>query len=464
MLFSDPNFIFRALPLFLIIYYIAPYKARTWVLFAAGLLFYAVNAPAYVILLLFAIVINYALSSGISAQQKGIYTASLVFNLAILAGFKALSACEFTLILPDDTVLRAVIPLGLSFYVFKLISYQTDLYRGDIKRASLADLGAYIADFTQIISGPIGRYSHTLGNPNRIMDSSERFISRFRNALSHICDGLTYFIAGLFLKVIIADHLTILWKELGTVGYDSISTPLAWLGVLIYSLNLYYDFWGYSLMAAGLGVMLGFDFIRNFKNPYAATGVADFYRRWHITLGEWFKDYVYIPLGGSRRGGLRTMINLCIVWLLTGIWHGVTLNYLIWAGILLLLILWEKFVLSRAETLYYIFGHIHVWLIIPLTWIIFALRDLGDLRSYFMRLIGLTTQGAVINSSDVTRVMADGWIYIVLGLICLLPGVRRTFNRHRFGAVWTLLLFIMFWLSVYSLCGAVTNPFMYMSF
>ena len=139
-------------------------------------------------------------------------------------------------------------------------------------------------------------------------------------------------------------------------------------------------------------------------------------------------------------------------------------NYLIWAGILLLLILWEKFVLSHSETLSLIFGHIHVWLIIPLTWIIFALRDLGDLRSYFCRLIGLTLPGCVINSSDISRVFADGWIYIVLGLVCLLPGVRRAFNRLRFGAVWTILLFIMFWLSVYSLSGAMTNPFMYMSF
>ncbi len=464
MLFSDPDFIFRALPLFLIIYYIAPYKLRTWVLFLAGLLFYAVNAPATLPLLILAIVINYALSSGTASGKKIVFTIAVIFNLGILIVFKALCACDFTLILPDDTVLKAALPLGISFYVFKLISYQADLYTGRIKRAAFKDLGAYTADFTQIISGPIARFSHTLDNPNRITDSSERRISRFKNALSHICDGLTYFIAGLFLKIIIADHLTVLWKELGTIGYDSISTPLAWLGVVIYSLNLYFDFWGYSLMAAGLGVMVGFKFIRNFKNPYAATSVSDFYRRWHITLGEWFRDYVYIPMGGSRKGGVRTAFNLFTVWLLTGIWHGVTLNFLIWAGILLVLILWEKFVLSKNEIIFQIFGHIHVWLIIPLTWIVFAMRDFGDLKAYFMRLIGLTVPTSVINTSDYTRVWAEGWIYIVTGLICLFPGVRRSFNKHRFGVVWTILLFIMFWLSIYSYCGAVTNPFMYMSF
>ncbi len=464
MLFSDSVFIFRALPLFLLIYYIAPYKARTWVLFLTGILFYAVNAPAYTILLMIAIAVNYAFSSGISRGHRTPFICSTVFNVLILAGFKALSACDFTLILPDDTVLKAVLPLGISFYMFKLISYQTDLYRGNVKRAPFGDLGAYTSDFTQIISGPIGRFEHTLDNPNRITDSSERSLSRFKNALSHICDGLTYFIAGLFLKVMIADHLSILWKELGTIGYDSISTPLAWLGVLIYSLNLYYDFWGYSLMAAGLGVMVGFKFIRNFKNPYASSSVTDFYRRWHITLGEWFRDYVYIPLGGSRRGGARTALNLCIVWLLTGIWHGLTPNYLIWAGILLVLILWEKFVLSKNETLYHIFGHIHVWFVIPVTWIIFAMSDFSDLKNYLLRMAGFQLPSSVINASDYSRVWEEGWIYLVMGLICLFPGVRRSFNRHRFDVIWTIMLFIMFWFSIYSICGAVTNPFMYMSF
>ena len=464
MLFSDLNFIFRALPLFLIIYYITPYKLRKALLLLAGLAFYTISAGYFVIVLAGAVVINHVLSAGVSRKQKFPFILSVIINSGLLIGFKIASSLGLSVTLPDGSIFDLILPLGISFYVFKLISYQADLYMGRVKRASFINFAVYITDFTQIVSGPIGRFEDSIVNTNRIISSSEKAKTRLKGALSNISDGLTYFVAGMFLKIILADHLAILWNEIGTIGYDSISTPLAWLGVFIYSMNLYYDFWGYSLMAAGLGVMLGAVFVRNFRNPYAAKSVSDFYRRWHITLGDWFRDYVYIPLGGSRCGHMRTILSLSVVWFLTGLWHGLTINYLMWALILLILIICEKFILSRHETLYAVVGRINVWLIIPLTWIVFALRSFGDLKMYFMRLVGYVPSSAVINASDYSGILTEGWIYIAASAIMLLPVIRRSFMEHRRGKVWTVLLFIMFWLCIYSICGAVTNPFMYMSF
>ena len=357
-----------------------------------------------------------------------------------------------------------IIPLGMSYYTFKLISYQADIYRGQIKKTSILQLSEYILLFPQFISGPISRFSCIQDNTNRIIVSTERFRARMRNALDHIEDGLKIFIPGLFFKVIIADHLALLWNEIGTIGYANISVPLSWIGVFVYSMNLYFDFWGYSLMAAGLGVMIGFGFIRNFNNPYAASSVTDFYRRWHMTLGEWFRDYVYIPLGGSRNGKFKTLINLCVVWILTGLWHGISLNFFIWAGVLLILILCEKFILSRNETIHSIAGRINVLILIPLSWIVFALPTVSSIKEYFMRLFGITQQGAVINPDDYINILSEGKWYMLIAFILLFPGIRTQFNRHKNSKVLIVLLFVMFWVSVYSLAGAMMNPFMYMSF
>ena len=426
--------------------------------------FYTFSAGYFVIVLVSAVVINYALSSGVVRKKKAPFVTAIVIDSGLLAAFKITSALGLGIPFPDGSIFKLVLPLGISFYVFKLISYQADLYMGRTGKASFINLAVYVTDFTQIVSGPIGRFGDSIVNTNKIISSSEKPLTRLKGALSNISDGRTYFIAGMFLKIILADHLAILWNEIGTIGYDSISTPLAWIGVFVYSMNLYLDFWGYSLMAAGLGVMLGAVFIRNFKNPYSAKSVSEFYRRWHITLGDWFRDYIYIPLGGSRHGSLRTIFSLSVVWFLTGLWHGVTVNYLMWAGVLLILIICEKFILSRNETLYSVIGRINVWVIIPLTWIVFAIRSLSELEAYFMRLFGFVPSTAVINASDYSRILSEGWFYIAASAVVLIPGIRTSFIEHRRDKVWSVLLFIMFWLCIYSICGAVTNPFMYMSF
>ncbi len=449
MLFSDLNFIFRALPLFLLVYYLVPYKARPAAITLSSLLFCAVNLREYTLIPVAAILINHILSLFTVKKNKAALAVSVILNASMLGFFKFGGL---------------MIPLGMSYYTFKLISYQVDIYRGQIRKLSIHHLAEYILLFPQFISGPISRYAYVCDNTNRIILSTERFTSRMRNALDHIEDGLKYFIPGLFFKVIIADHLALLWNEIGTIGYGNISVPLSWMGVFVYSMNLYFDFWGYSLMAAGLSVMIGFGFIRNFNSPYAASSVTDFYRRWHITLGEWFKDYVYIPLGGSRNGKFKTLINLCIVWILTGLWHGISLNFFIWAGGLLILILCEKYILSRNKTVHAVAGRINVLILIPLSWIVFALPSLDSIKDYFMRLFGVLPQGAVINPNDYINIFSEGKWYMLIALILLFPGIKTQFNRHKNSKVLIMALFIMFWLSVYSLAGSMTNPFMYMSF
>ena len=462
LLFSDMLFIFRILPVFLIIYYLFPRKIRPWVSIPFSLLFYVKNAGEYTVVLLAALLLNFGLSFLTAKKSKIALVFSVIINASLLMGFKILSAIGFTLHLPEGREFVILLPLGISFYTFKLISYQADLYRQKYPVANFGDFAAYIMDFTQVICGPIARFNEWKAGFTE--PGPKGFKNRFREAFIQISEGLTFFITGLFFKVIIADHLSILWNSIGTIGYMNLSVPMAWIGVFVYSLNLFYDFWGYSLMASGIGVMMGHKHIRNFKDPYGATSVSDFYRRWHISLGTWFKDYIYIPLGGSRKGGLRTAINLIIVWVLTGIWHGITPNFHIWAGALLLLILWEKFVLSKNKVVLRIFGQFHVLVLVPLTWVVFALPKFKDLGDYFLRLFGQHIEGSVINARDYMNILGDGWLFLFLAVFCLIPGIRDFLEKEKYRVFTTILLFILFWISVFSASGASLNPFMYMNF
>ncbi|MBE5999263.1 MAG: MBOAT family protein, partial [Sarcina sp.] len=261
-----------------------------------------------------------------------------------------------------------------------------------------------------------------------------------------------------------ADRLGILWNEIIKIGFESISTPLAWLGAAGYSLELYYDFWGYSLMAAGLGLMLGFKFVQNFAHPYAACGIADFYRRWHATLGSWFRDYVYIPLGGSRGGALTTVRNLLVVWLLTGFWHGGTLNFLIWGVVLGLLIIWEKFVVADLMDRVPLLGHLHVIVLIPLTWVVFAITDLKELAVYFSRLFPFFGTGVAVNKGDFAKYLGIYWPFFAAAVLLCIPFVYKSIVWKRKNPLVLALLFLLFWVSVYFSSISAGNPFMYFSF
>jgi alginate O-acetyltransferase complex protein AlgI len=396
--------------------------------------------------------INYILGQMVFSADKGgekksnriAFYAALFVDVGSLVVFKLLSGLTN----------KVVLPLGFSFYLFKMISYQADLFRGEIKRQpEILDTVVYFTMFTQVTQGPIMRYN------NVGFEKRERTVS-----VKAFNDGMFFFVLGLGMKVLVADPLSILWNEISKIGYESISTPLAWMGAVGYSLRLYMDFWGYSLMAAGIGMMLGFHFVVNFMHPYWAYGIADFYRCWHTTLGSWFRDYVYIPLGGSRKGRLRTALNLIVVWLLTGLWHGITPNYLIWAGVLVLLILWEKFVAARLMDALPILGHLHVWFFIPLTWVIFAIPDVNGILSYFQRLFPFFGSGINVNRGDYIKQMINYWPYLGAGLMLCTPHWYRLIVKNRRRMPVMIIMAAVFWISVYRIVIAASNPFMYFSF
>ncbi len=450
--FSDLNFIFRFLPIFLVAFYLTPVKFRTWTLLFGSLLFYAVGDFRMLPALLAAVVVNFLFAKAQTGEKS---KSLLFFILAIDAGM----LIEFKIL--GQYVDKALLPIGISFYIFKMISYQMDVYRGKVdKDAAFIDVAAYFTMFPQVVSGPIMRFDRYLEN------KALREKTSLSEIVESIEDGLRFFVAGLAMKVLLADHLAMLWKDIGTIGYESISTPLAWLGAVTYSLELYFDFWGYSLMAAGIGVMIGFPFITNFDHPYGSGSVSEFYRRWHATLGSWFRDYIYIPLGGSRKGELRTIFNLLVVWLVTGFWHGITMNFIIWGLSLCFLIICERlFVLKKLPApLSKFVGKVNVLILIPLTWVVFAISDPEMLGMYFSRLFPFTGSGVAVNQGDFLKNIGIYWTVLLPSLILLIPRVYDFWANRRNRVIFNIIWIILFWACIYSLAGAAGNPFMYFKF
>ena len=460
--FSGLEFIFRFLPVFMIIYWIIPSTYRDAFLFVGSLVFYASGAKWFTLLLLGLVLVNYLFGELVwvmpgrrrKTQQRQMLIAIVVIDAVVLIVFKVLAL----------KVKSTLLPLGLSFYIFKMISYQADLYLEKMhKRPSFMQAAAYFTMFPQIAQGPIMRFTQGwIEKPTNIRRRTvymERAVS-----LQKIEDGLSFFVIGLGMKVLIADRLGILWNEIVKIGFESISTPLAWLGAVGYSLELYFDFWGYSLMAGGIGLMLGFRFIQNFIHPYAACGITDFYRRWHATLGSWFRDYVYIPLGGSRCSSAAVIRNLMIVWLLTGFWHGGTLNFIIWGLALGLMIVWEKFVVKDLIRRVPLIGHLHVIILIPLTWVIFAITDLKELGMYFTRLFPFFGTGVAVNRGDFGKYIGIYWPFLAAGVLLCVPVFYNLLVWKRKNPLVIALLLVIFWVSVYFASISAGNPFMYFSF
>ena len=278
-------------------------------------------------------------------------------------------------------------------------------------------------------------------------------------------DGLKYFVLGLGMKVLLADRLAILWNDLQMIGFQSISTPLAWLGAVGYSLQLYFDFWGYSLMAAGLLVMLGYEFIENFNHPYASRTISEFYRRWHVTLGSWFRDYVYFPMGGSRCSGKKLIMNLAVVWLLTGLWHGNGGNFLIWGAVLGLFIILEKRFYGKFLQKIPVLGNLYVLILIPLTWVVFAISNLKQLSIYFGRLFPfIGGPGLAVNSQDIFKYGQNYAPFLIAGMLLCIPAIMNFYEKHKKNPIIILLLAVIFWFSVYFIASSAGNPFMYLNF
>lgn len=460
MIFSSIEFLLFFLPLFLVLYGLTPKKYKNVTLLSGSLIFYAAGEPEFLVPLMVSVVVNYFFglhlgrrsrrkknrkNEKLEKKRKWLFPLAVAFNIAILIVFKYVA--------PD------ALPLGISFYTFQILSYLIDLRRDEQTReTSFIKFATYVVMFPQLVSGPIVTYGEV----------REELENRAFTAKG-VQEGLKVFTMGLAAKVLLADTFGILWKDVQVIGFESISTPMAWLGAIGFSLNIYFDFWGYSLMAVGTGRMLGFELPHNFKNPYIATTVRDFYRRWHMTLGRWFCRYVYIPLGGNRKGELRTILNLLAVWLLTAIWHGNTANFLIWGMLLWFLIVLER----QAEAIGLIrlmekvpgklFSHLYLWAVIPVTWMCFAITDLGQLQIYLGRMFGLI-EGSSVNARDWYKALTEYGVLFAIGALGCTPAAGKLFRKFKDSILGILLLAALFWLCVWRLQQAGQNPFMYLKF
>ena len=434
-------------------------------------MFYGIGEPLYLCLIICSVLVNLGIglfidrSERLSGKRLWLIT-GLLYNFGLLFFFKytnffleningVLKLCHSGTQLK---LLELTLPLGISFYTFQIVSYIIDVYRGKVKADhSVISLGAYLCMFPQLIAGPIVVYSDIR------RELHERTIT-----IHNLDDGLKTFILGLGFKVLLANRVGTLWNEVCTIGFESISTPLAWLGSLAYSMQLYFDFCGYSLMAIGLGKMLGFTIPENFHHPYLSRSVTDFWRRWHITLGAWFREYVYIPLGGNRKGRIRTIVNLGIVWLLTGFWHGAAWNFILWGVFIFLLEILEKNlllpVLNHKSIAAHIFSHIYMILYILVSWTIFAISDFNQLAMYLARMFPFFGMGHTLNSYDFVKYLTDYGVLLICCILFCTAGPEKLYHRFKNKLGGIVIALIIFWYSVYYLAIGMNNPFLYFRF
>lgn len=464
MVFSSLNFVLIFMPVFFACYYIVPDKWKNAVLLIGSLSFYLVGTlktPYHFALFVLSIIVDFKVGVGIEKYQKhkkAILASGILFHLIALSVFKY-SDFVFSQLAPFIPKLSEIpslgLPIGISFYTFQGISYIADVYRGKTKaEKSILRYAVYIAMFEQLIAGPIVTYSR--------VKSSLR--SRKINASAVLC-GLGMFIFGLGLKVLLANPIGKLWSQTLAIGFESVSTPLAWMALFAYSFQIYFDFFGYSLMAVGLGKMLGFKLPKNFDHPYMSLTVTEFWRRWHITLGSWFREYVYIPLGGNRCSKARNLFNLLFVWLLTGIWHGAGYNFLLWGFILFLLIATEKYLTGKFLNSHPAIGHIYMLLIIPLTWAVFAVSDMRELGILFTRLFPFFGTGALsVFKYDFLKYLKEYYPFFIASILFSTRLPYKLLERIRNSVLVPILLLAIFSASIYCMYKGFDDPFLYFRF
>lgn len=468
MVFSSLTFLFYFLPAFLLLYFLAPAALKNAVIFGASLVFYfygVKDRPFYVILMLMSVGVNYAAARRMDAcakdgGRKRWLILGLGWNLGCLFVFKYLDFAIANIngisgrlgVKVQLPYARLILPIGISFYTFQISSYLIDVYRKQIRaERSVLALGTYLCMFPQLIAGPIVTYSQV----------QKQLWSR-THSLADVEEGLREFTIGLALKVLIANRVGNLWVQVNSIGFESISTPLAWLGIAAYSFQIYFDFYGYSLMAKGLGQILGFSFPDNFRDPYLARSMTDFWRRWHMTLGSWFREYVYIPLGGSRSRRIR---NLFVVWMLTGLWHGAGWNFILWGMFLFLLIAAEKSGLQKLLEEFSFLGHVYMCLVIPLSWLLFAVSDLGQIKIYLYRLFPFLgqTAGTVFGGDFIKYGSSHVWA-LAAALLCCTGIPRKIYEAGKYRFSTAFLLVFLFWACVYCMYQGMDDPFLYYQF
>lgn len=460
MVFSSLLFLFIFLPAVLLLYFSSPWRIKNLVLFAASLIFYAWGEPIYIAIMLLSTVTDYCFGLLLSrpnmsaGKRKGIVVFSIIINLALLGFFKYadflihnVNALLGTSIPPTDLPL----PIGISFYTFQSMSYIIDIYRGTAKaQRNWLDFGTFVALFPQLVAGPIVHYKTVAEQLKHRTVTMDMF-----------AEGVQRFIIGLAKKVLLANNIGLLWDGISSSSPGSLPALTAWIGIIAFAFQIYFDFSGYSDMAIGLGLMFGFRFNENFNKPYTATSITDFWRRWHISLSTWFRDYVYIPLGGNRHGIWKQLRNIMIVWLLTGIWHGASWNFLLWGLYFGVVLIFEKWIgLRLLQRVPAWVRHTYALVLILIGWVFFAFEDLGEMGAYFAAMVGAGGQPLLDNNS--LYLLYTNAILLILLVVASLPARKRESSSG--GGVRLVWHGILFFLSVAYLVDATFNPFLYFRF
>ena len=472
MVFSSLLFLFRFLPLVLILYYAVPARARNLVLLLVSLVFCAWGEPVYVILMIVSILISWTggllvdhyMHMGRTRAARVSLVVSVAGGLSLLGFFKY---ADFVLRTINDIahsdipLLELALPIGISFYTFQTISYIIDVYRGSARvQKNIISYGAYVTMFPQLIAGPIVQY--------KTIDEQLRFR---RESSDEFAEGVMRFMTGLGKKVLLANNAGILWDSIRVMDTGSMPALTAWIGIAAYTFQIYFDFSGYSDMAIGLGHMFGFRFLENFEHPYESKSASEFWRRWHISLGTWFREYVYIPLGGSRRGTSGLIKSTMAVWLLTGIWHGADWNFMIWGlyyGVLLLL---EKLVYGKAlSRLPSVLQHVYCMLAVMIGWYIFSFNEISGGISYLGAMFG--AGGSFLNNGTVYVLYSNVVLLIalILGSTTMpVRAARAVMDRFRESGTACVILksvfiVVVFLMSIAYLVSASYNPFLYFRF
>lgn len=467
MVFSSILFLFIYLPIVLGIYYIVPWKWRNPWLLLSNLVFYAWGEPIYILLMLFSMVFNFFGGKYVckyrdvdKKKSKAILVVVIIVNLSMLAFFKYYNLFANTLdIIPGLSFIKPLsvaLPIGISFYTFQKMSYSIDIYRGDCDaQKSFISFGTFVTLFPQLIAGPIVRYKDIASQLNFRSKSPDQFAS-----------GVRRLTIGLAKKVLIANNIGKLWDTYSVMSASDLSLVGSWIGIIAFSLQIYFDFSGYSDMAIGLGRMLGFEFLENFNYPYISKSVTEFWRRWHISLGTWFRDYVYIPLGGNRKGKYRQLLNITIVWALTGFWHGASWTFMLWGLYYAAFLIFEKLywlkVLEKAPKFV---GHVYTILVAVCGWVLFQLASLPDCARYYKAMFGFG-KGGFFNSVDGFYFISFAVVFAVAFVACT-PLAKNLFGKlpQKVKNIATPVLIVLgLVVCTAYLVDATYNPFLYFRF
>ncbi|MEG0770757.1 MAG: MBOAT family O-acyltransferase [Clostridia bacterium] len=469
MVFSSVLFVFIFLPLTVLFYYIAPKKYRNLFLFLVSLLFYAWGEPIYIVLMLFSSVVDYTNGLLIDKYKdnkklkRTFLIISVVINLSLLCVFKYADffiSTTNSLVGSSIDTLKLGLPLGISFYTFQTMSYSIDVYRGVVKaQKNFITFGTYVSLFPQLIAGPIVRYQTV----------EDQLTGRKEN-LTLFTSGLQRFIIGLGKKMIIANNCGYFWKEIQATMPEEIAVSTAWLGVVLFCLQLYFDFSGYSDMAIGLGKMFGFEFLENFNYPYISKSVSEFWRRWHISLGTWFKEYVYIPLGGNRKGTFNTYRNLAIVWVLTGLWHGASGNYVMWGVHCGIFIILERAFLGKwLKKIPAFFSWLYTIIAIAIGMVYVSFDAFTPCVKFIKALFG--GYGNNLIDRDFIYFISCTIGLLILAVIGSTPVVKNTVLKIKdklkpttFQIISMISIFALFFVCISFLVSETYNPFLYFRF